>query len=197
MQGAGNAREPHAPPAARRPPVLCVSPTVCCCRRSAPKPGTSSRSRLSRSPSIMDAQARLVGGRPHARARVRGWRHARRVPCPVRCVACRPLLARVPSGVATQPATPIPGHKLSQSVWVCVAIITARQGAVLGSKAQGAAKSMGLDSAFQAVDKLSATDAERRQEEEEAAHREAGHKLKDILRMPEALKVWRAGGYRR
>jgi len=73
-----------------------------------------------------------------------------------------------------------------------VAIITARQGAVLGSKAQGAAKSMGLDSAFQAVDKLSATDAERRQEEEEAAHREAGHKLKDILRMPEALKVWRA-----
>ena len=93
--------------------------------------------------------------------------------------------------------TPIPGHKLSQSVWVCVAIITARQGAVLGSKAQGAAKSMGLDSAFQAVDKLSATDAERRQEEEEAAQREAGHKLKDILRMPEALKVWRAGGYRR
>jgi hypothetical protein len=50
---------------------------------------------------------------------------------------------------------------------------------------------MGIDSAFSTMDSLTQTDAERRaKEQEQAAQSEAGAiTLKDMLKMPDALKV--------
>ena len=62
---------------------------------------------------------------------------------------------------------------------------------MLGNKASGIAKSMGIDSAFSTMDSLTQTDAERRaKEQDQAEQSEAGAiKLKDMLNMPDALKV--------
>lgn len=51
------------------------------------------------------------------------------------------------------------------------------------------AKSMGIDSAFSAIDSLTQTDVERRVKEEEQARRAGATSLKDMLKMPDVLKV--------
>ena len=80
-------------------------------------------------------------------------------------------------------------HKLRQAHVPPLPLSTI--GAMLGNKASGIAKSMGIDSAFSAMDSLTQTDAERRaKEQEQGAQSEAGAiKLKDMLKMPHALKV--------
>lgn len=63
---------------------------------------------------------------------------------------------------------------------------------MLGNKASGMGKVMGgIDSAFATMDSLTQTDAERRlKEQKQAAQSEAGTpKLKDFLKVPDALKV--------
>jgi hypothetical protein len=53
---------------------------------------------------------------------------------------------------------------------------------MLGNKASGMAKSMGIDSAFSAMDSLTQTDAERRAKEQEQA---------ELRRKPQQARRWR------
>ena len=62
-------------------------------------------------------------------------------------------------------------------------------GSVLGSKAKDVSKSLGLDRAFDEVERSCQTDAERQMQEEQSAAERAPGGLRDILKMPEALKV--------
>jgi len=65
----------------------------------------------------------------------------------------------------------------------------AAPGAMLGSKLKDASKSMGLDSVFESMDKLTVTDAEKRAKLEQEAAKNPPGSLKEILKMPDMLKV--------
>jgi hypothetical protein len=62
-------------------------------------------------------------------------------------------------------------------------------GAMLGTKVQDTSKAMGLDSAFETLDKLTMTDTERAAHEKKQSEQTAAGGLKAVLKMPGALKT--------